>query len=78
MVDTKPTKVEDWKGPMEAGVERPGVEESTDQDPELGRDEGPVGGGRKVGDTSLRPLVHRREHLDRGCCPLAGRTLCDC
>jgi len=45
---------------VEAGVERPGVQEPADEGPEPCRNEGPVGGGRKVGDTRLYHLVHRR------------------
>ena len=39
---------------MEASVKRPGVQETSDQGPELCCDEGPVGGRYEVSDTHLR------------------------
>ena len=48
--------------PVEASAECPCVQEPADEDPEPRRNEGPVGGGCKVGGTRLRHPAHHRWH----------------
>ena len=58
---------------MEAGAERPSVQEPGDEDPEPRRGEGPVGGCDKVGDPRLSDFVRHRGRPRCHSCSLIGR-----
>ena len=63
---------------MEAGAERPSVQEPGDEDPEPRRGEGPVGGCDEVGDPRLSDFVRHRRSPRCHPCSLIGRESDNC